>query len=610
VARVVCDVVAIRKAFDYLVPEALASRVAVGTEVRVVLQGRRVRGWVTALGVTPPGDVTLHEITAVRGWGPPPAVLELATWAAWRWAGPLPAFLGTASAPTLVRSLPERGRPGVARAAAGANGAAGGPSGVGEVTDDALGGGTTVVRVAPGLDATELALAAGRRVGTGPPGAGVLVLAASQRGAAVVAARLARAGLPVALLPRDWAAARAGAVVAVGTRAGAFAPLPVLSAAVVLDAHDGVYQEERAPTWNAWQVVAERARRDGAPCALVSPCPTLDLLDAGPLVTTSRRSERLGWPALEIVDRRSEDPRAGLFSEALVSLLRWGAADEGRRIVCVLNRTGRVRLSACAACGELARCERCRGALEVLHEQDAPDRLHCRRCGLERPVVCGHCGGTRRKALRLGVSRVREELEALTRVPVVEVAGAPAGRDDAAGTARLVVGTEAALHRVQRADAVAFLDFDAELSAPRIRAHEEAMALLARAARLVAASAPGPGPAGRAPGRILVQTRQPDHEVLVGALGADPARLAESEAPIRRSLGLPPYGALAVLSGAAADVYAQALDAGAPAEVRVAAVGDGSWTLRAPSVAALCDLLSATPRPPGRLRVAVDPLRA
>ena len=72
------------------------------------------------------------------------------------------------------------------------------------------------------------------------------------------------------------------------------------------------------------------------------------------------------------------------------------------------------------------------------------------------------------------------------------------------------VGTEAVLHRVTEADAVAFLDFDQELLAPRYRAVEEALALLARAARLVG---------GRRPGaRVLVQTRVPNHEVLDAAL--------------------------------------------------------------------------------------------
>jgi primosomal protein N' (replication factor Y) (superfamily II helicase) len=34
------------------------------------------------------------------------------------------------------------------------------------------------------------------------------------------------------------------------------------------------------------------------------------------------------------------------------------------------------------------------------------------------------------------------------------------------------------------------------------------------------------------------------------------------------------------------------------------------WLLRAPDHKVLCDALAATPRPPGRLRIEVDPLRA
>ena len=112
--------------------------------------------------------------------------------------------------------------------------------------------------------------------------------------------------------------------------------------------------------------------------------------------------------------------------------------------------------------------------------------LTCRRCATERPEVCLACGATRLSVLRAGVTRAREELEALAGRPVVEVTAAtgelPPG-PLAPGT--VVVGTEAALHRAGRADAVAFLDFDQSLTAPRYRAAEQAMALLVLAARLV-----------------------------------------------------------------------------------------------------------------------------
>jgi primosomal protein N' (replication factor Y) len=627
VVRVVPDVAAVHKTFDYSVPEALDDQVRVGTLVRVPLAGRRVAGWVVADDVEPPPGVTLRPLAGVRGFGPPPDVVSLAFWAAWRWAGPVSSLLGTASPPVAVRGLPAP-PPSTSPAPAPAPERAGTPAHLGE----ALSGGTAVLRLPPAEDPLPVVLAAADLLIPAPEGAGVLVLSPSQRAAGELAGRLRRSGRPVALLPQEWPRARAGGCIAVGARAAAFAPLPRLAAAVVLDAHDEVFHEERAPTWTAWEVVAERARRHGVPCLLVSPCPTLDLLQAGRLVTASRQSERFGWPAFQIVDRRGDDPRTGLFSDRLVDLIRWAAAEPDRRVLCVINRTGRVRLLACASCGELARCERCDAAVELVDPaKDGPGKdggeahpfLRCRRCGQERPVVCAHCGAARMKSLRSGVTRLREELEALAGTPVAAVWGpaqkvsapkdsaatGPAQGDVPLAAARVVVGTEAVLHRTDSADGVAFLDFDAELLAPRLRAGEEALALLARAARLVAGTSE-PATGGRSPGRVLVQTRLPQHDVLTSAALADPSRLAASETEVRRALDLPPFSAFASLSGASADAYGEALRAAAPTSVTVIGPVDGVWTVRAPDHAVLCDLLAAVPRPPGRLRVAVDPVRA
>ena len=65
--RVVPDVPAIGRAFDYLVPERLSGLVRVGTRVRVDLHGRRVAGWVTADGVPPSEGVTPRPIAGVTG---------------------------------------------------------------------------------------------------------------------------------------------------------------------------------------------------------------------------------------------------------------------------------------------------------------------------------------------------------------------------------------------------------------------------------------------------------------------------------------------------------------------------------------------------------------
>jgi primosomal protein N' (replication factor Y) len=102
----------------------------------------------------------------------------------------------------------------------------------------------------------------------------------------------------------------------------------------------------------------------------------------------------------------------------------------------------------------------------------------------------------------------------------------------------------------------------------------------------------------------------PQHDVLTSAALADPGRLAASELEVRRALDLPPVTAMALISGASADTYGTALAAAAPEGVEVRGPVDGRWSVRAPDHAVLADLLAAVPRPGGRLRVEVDPVRA
>lgn len=575
VVRVRPDEPAIDKTFDYLVPPSMSDQIRVGTIVRIPLHGRRVGGWVVEDRVEPPTGVTLQPLAKVTGWGPPPALLELAEWSAWRWAGRQAAVLRTASPPSVVRGLPRPpARSPVPTPVASDE--------VHHVANEALSVDVATIRLAPAVDPYPLLLAAAAR---GP----VLVAAPVASVARRFGLRLRRAGLPVALLPDDWSLARAGWANVFGSRSAAFAPIESPAAIVVLDEHDESLQQEQAPTWNARDVLLERARRLGVPCLLVSPTPSLEALRAGTLFTQSRSAEREGWPIIDIIDRRDDPPGSGLFSDRLVEALRGDA-----RVVCVLNRKGRSRLSSCVACGTVAACENCSAA--VIQSDDGT--LVCLRCSTTRPMLCAACGGTKMKNLRAGVNRVREELEALVREPVAELT-AERGTDAGGTGTRVVVGTEAALFRVPNADVVAFLDFDQELLAPRYRAAEEAMSLLVRGARVVGARSGG--------GRLLVQTRLPHHEVLQGALLAEPSRVSDAERKRRELLGYPPFTAMAVVSGAAAEAWVNAF--GVPEGVEVIGPSDGRWIIRARDHRVLCDSLARAIRPPGRVRIEVDPLR-
>jgi primosomal protein N' (replication factor Y) len=222
-------------------------------------------------------------------------------------------------------------------------------------------------------------------------------------------------------------------------------------------------------------------------------------------------------------------------------------------------------------------------------------------CTTERPFVCLACGSGRFRNLRAGVARVREELEALAGEPVTEVTASAGDPDDA----RIAVGTEAVLHRLPAGSVAvaAFLDLDQELLAPRYRAAEQALALVARAARAVGDRAGG--------GRVLLQTRQPDHPAVLAVVLGDPGRFAAAELERRQALRFPPAAALALVSGAgAADWAAAAAETAAPLGVEVLGPADDRWLVRAPDPATLADHLARIPRPATRLRIEVDPPRA
>jgi primosomal protein N' (replication factor Y) (superfamily II helicase) len=562
VARVVPDVTGLDKQFDYLVPEEMLASIAVGSIVRMSLHGRRVRGWVVSLG-PPDGSITVDRLMPLIKWsglGPSAEIIELAEWASKRWgAGRLRPFMVAGSPPAMVGSLPaSSARP---------------------FDGDAEVSLTRLTRLPPAGDQLSIVVEALHR---GP----ALVIHPSVKETRRLAARLRQLGYSTAVHPDQWARAAGGVDVVIGGRSAVWSPCAGMRSVVVLDEHDEALQEERSPTWHARDVAIERAGRAGVPVTLVSPCPSAVAVHwAGDSIRRpSVSDERDGWPILELVDRTREEPwKRSLLTSPLIQHLR----NHEQRVICVHNTKGRARLLACRTCKSLQRCEKCQAAVM----QDDAGSLVCRRCGTVRPVVCQNCGSGALSLIRPGVSRMREEIEAAAGRPV----GMITGESESLPDCDVLIGTEAVLHRAGRADVVAFLDLDAELLAPRYRAGEQAMALLARAARLVGGRSGG--------GRLLVQTFLPRHEVLQAVLHADPSRVAKVELSRRELLGLPPFTALAAISGAGATEFANSTGLEASSSGDIVLLRAATWD-------ALGAALTATPRPKSsRLRIEVDPAR-
>jgi primosomal protein N' (replication factor Y) (superfamily II helicase) len=579
------------------VPDDLAADLRVGTIVRVPLHGRRVRGWVVDAAVEHPEAAPdrLRPLLAVVSAGPSAAVVELCRWASWRWAGPVATFLRAASPPNRILPATEPERETAVH-----------PEGLGPAhpwRGDAL------IVLPPTLPADIPFLVASEGstivVDPSPPRAARLAAALRDEGREVVTVGSEHAAAP---RTHGWDRARAGACVAIGGRTAVWAPVPDLTTVIVLDEADEALEEERAPTWNARDVAIERARREGATVRLVTPAPTIDAVVA--LGPPTRPASATHWPRVDVVDQRDEEPGHGMLSAALADALH-RVLERGERAVCVLNRTGRARLLACNTCRELARCERCGATV-----QQRDDGFLCAHCDTERPLVCLHCHGSRFRALRPGIGRVRDDLAALLPRASVSAVDARAEHPVDGVTDDVLIGTEAVLHRLGPDDGVglvAYLELDQELLAPRARAAEQALWLLVRGARLV-------GRPSERRGRdvLLLQTRLPDHEVVRAAVESNPMLVVEAERARRTALGYPPFGGVAELSGAAEAVTAAGEALRTQAGIVVLGpvdrpTGGARALVQAASVAVLADALADpavdAARALGRLRVDVDPRR-
>jgi primosomal protein N' (replication factor Y) len=326
--------------------------------------------------------------------------------------------------------------------------------------------------------------------------------------------------------------------VVVGARSAIFAPVRGLGVICVDEEHDASYKQESDPRYDARTVAAKRAQLEGAVAVFGTATPRpeswakLERLDLG---------GRLGGklPTVRVVDLRRE--RGYPLSTPLLEELGAVARDGGKAIL-LLNRRGIAPALHCRACGATIRCPDCDVAL-VLHQDGS---LRCHHCGHAepQPETCPACGSAELARLGAGTQKLERELE--RHVPELErirldadATAKPGALADAlrrfAATDRVVLlGTQmiAKGHHFSGVALAAVVDADTGLAIPDFRAEERTFQLVTQLA----------GRSGReAPGRVVVQTFQPDAEPLRFAARHDVEGFLARELERRRELGYPPF---------------------------------------------------------------------
>jgi primosomal protein N' (replication factor Y) len=388
-----------------------------------------------------------------------------------------------------------------------------------------------------------------------------------------------------------WLAAVEGrARVVIGTRLAVLAPLPALAAIVVDEEHDASYKQQEGVRYSARDLAIVAASQRKVPIALGSATPSLESWHAARrgryrLLALPERVGGAQLPTLDRVDLRGRKLRCELAPESIDAIGETLA--RGEQALVFINRRGYAPVLACESCGWLSRCSDC-SAYRVLHRIAATRpsryRLVCHHCSAEQPVprACPDCGNVDLTALGRGTQRLEEGLAELfpgRRIArldrdVARTRGAAQKVIDAAhaGDVDILVGTQmlAKGHDFRRLTLVVAVDSDGGLFSSDFRAPERMFATLmqvaGRAGRDPLRGGAGSGDAGDEPavdaaplrGRVIVQTRFPDHPLFDYLSRHDFAGFADAQLAERREVGLPPYR-FQVLLRAEAATQAEAL---------------------------------------------------
>jgi primosomal protein N' (replication factor Y) len=366
-------------------------------------------------------------------------------------------------------------------------------------------------------------------------------------------------GVPTAVRYDQWRKiGRGDARIIVGARSAVFAPARNLKLIIVDEEHDGSYKQDERMRYNARDLAVVKARFNGAAVVLGSATPGMQtFFNAGNkkyryLTLPDRAGER-PLPDVEILDMRSlRDDRGkpGILSPPLLTAIR-ETLEAGRQTLLFLNRRGFHTFVFCADCGHVLRCLNCSVSMTYHAGENI---LKCHYCdfAVKAPPICPACRGSRVRSFGMGTERLEEEISRA-------FPGARVRRMDSDSTARkgvqekilqafdkgeidILVGTQMITkgHDYPGVLLVGVVMADASLNIPDFRASECTFQHLTQVA--------GRGGRGDDPGRVIIQTLNPEHYAIRLARNHDYLTFYEEEIVLRRTLGYPPYSRMVKLN--------------------------------------------------------------
>ena len=368
---------------------------------------------------------------------------------------------------------------------------------------------------------------------------------------------------------RAWRAIAAGeAPVVVGARSALFLPYPNLGLIVVDEAHESSFKQEDGVHYHARDVAVMRGLIEKFPVILASATPAIETRHQVELgryreIKLPSRFGGATMPAIEQVNLLTDPPERGRWiAPILVKAIDETMAKEEQSLL-FLNRRGYAPLTLCRHCGYRFQCPNCTAWMV---EHRLTHRLACHHCGhvVPAPRFCPECKEEDSLvACGPGVERIADEVKALwpnarTAIVTSDTLWSPAKvaefvKSVEAGAVDIIVGTQLITkgYHFPNLTLVGVIDADLGLEGGDLRASERTFQQIVQVA--------GRAGRGQKPGRVFIQTRMPEAEVIKALVAGDSERFYEVETENRRHANAPPFGRFAaiIISSEDADEAAQ-----------------------------------------------------
>ncbi len=343
-------------------------------------------------------------------------------------------------------------------------------------------------------------------------------------------------------------------ILLVGTRSALFMPVQDAGLIVLDEEHDESFKQDQSIIYQAKEVAWYLAARDNALLVLGSATPDVKTYYAAgkgqvKLVEMQHRIGTSSLPEVEFVDLKEEPAVFGALAKTCAESLQ-ETVKRGEQAVIMHNRRGYSPVLMCKACSETVKCQSCRVGLTYHKKRN---RMVCHYCGISIsfPPICGHCRGSEFIPVGQGTEKVEEfltrHLPETTVLRLDRDSTRSPGKSEkilqafASGEAQVLVGTQMLSkgHSFPEVTLAIVLDGDLGLGLPDYRSTERVFQLLVQLS--------GRSGRGEKPGKVYIQTRNPQHFCWQYIRDCNYKGFFEQEISRRQKFGYPPFVKLGMI---------------------------------------------------------------